>query len=195
MDTLGISKSARHLAEPDRRGFWPWIADGADAAYWIYRGGGMVLLMAAFCIIVSTARGNPASAAIEASFLILGAAGIVRCNRIAAAATTLSFVLFVVLMGRYNPYSLFGLAPVSLAFLHAARGVWFLNRAGQPLPPLNRNRLLNALAGPLPKAIWGVGRLDFYAMAAAALPWLVYRIFAPIAPGAKWRGVIEFPWM
>jgi len=195
MDTLGISKSTQHLAEPDRRGFWPWIADSADAAYWIYNGSWAVLSMAFFCIVVDTVRGNPVSAAIEGGFFILGAAGIVRLDRFAAAGTLGAIFLFFVAMHRHNPYSFVGLILATLAIIHAVRSVWFLNRTGRSLPPLNRNRFLNALAGPVPKALWGAGRFVYYAMSAAGLPWLVYRIFAPIAPGAKWRGVVEFPWM
>ena len=201
MDTLGISKSTQHLAEPDRRGFWPWIADSADAAYWIYTGSWTVLWMALFCITVSTVKGNnPASAAIEGTFFILGAAGIVCASRFAAAGTIAAVALLFAAMSRHNPsYSLLGLIPASipatLFILHAMRGVWFLNRTGQILPPLNRNRLLNAMGGAVPREIWRLGRHVFYAMAAAGLPWLLYRVFATIAPGAKWRGVVEFPWM
>lgn len=194
MDTLGISKSTQHLAEPDRRGLWPWIADSADAAHWIYPGVWMVLSTAMCCIIVGTKRGNPASGALEASFLILGAAGIVCANRFAATGTIAAISLLAVAMVRHNP-SVFGMITVPLFIIHAVRSVWFLNRTGQSLPPLNRGRFLNAMGGAVPREIWRLGRHVFYALAAAGLPWLLYRVFAPIAPGAKWRGVVEFPWM
>jgi hypothetical protein len=195
MDTLGISKSTQHLVEPDRRGLWPWIADSADAAYWIYNGSWGVLWIASALIVVSTFRGNPASAAIEGAFFILGAAGIVRLDRFAAAGTLGAIFLFFVAMVRHNPYTFGGLIFATLAIIHTARGVWFLRRTGQSLPPPNRGRFLNAMGGTVPRAIWRVGRHVFYALAAVGLPWLVYRVFAPVPPGAKWRGVIEFPWM
>jgi hypothetical protein len=155
----------------------------------------MVLCMAMYCIIVSTIRGNPASAAIEGTFLILGAAGIVRANRFAAAGTTAALALFIVATGRHNPISLIGFAVPFLFIIHAVRSVWFLNRTRQSLPQLNRSRIVNTLGGALPSVVWRAGRVVFFAMAAAGLPWLIYRIFAPIATGAKWRGVVEFPWM
>jgi hypothetical protein len=195
LDTLGISSSTEHLAEPDRRGLWPDIASAADAAHWIHLGAGTALVVALCSIILCVKTGNPASAAIEAAFLVLGAAGIVRASRFAAACTVAAIVLLIVAASRHQPYSFSGLILLTQFVLHAVRSVWFLNRTGLSLPPLNRNRFLNALAGPLPKALWGAGRFVYYAMAAVGLPWLVYRIFAPIAPGAKWRGVVEFPWM
>jgi hypothetical protein len=196
VDTIGLSKSTQHLVEPDRRGFWPHIADAADAAHRIYTGSWMVLWITSLWIVVSTVRGNPASAAIEGAFFILGAAGIVCASRFAAAGTFAAVALLFAAMSRHHPfYSLLGLIPATLFILHAMRGVWFLNRTGQSLPPLNRNRFLNAMGGAVPREIWRVGRHVFYALAAVGLPWLVYRVFAPVAPGAKWRGVVEFPWM
>lgn len=195
MDTLGISSSTEHLAEPDRRGLWPHIANAADAAHWIHLGAGTALVVALCSIILCVKTGNPASAAIEAAFLVLGAAGIVRASRFAAACTVAALVLLIVAASRHQPYSFFGLILLTQFVLHAVRGVWFVNRSGQSLPPLNRGRFINSLSGPLPKALWGAGRFVFYALTAAGLPWLLYRIFAPIEPGAKWRGVVDFSWM